>query len=264
MQYGQMRWVDIEALDKDATVVVCPLASLEQHGHHLPLLTDTYLVSEVANRLEAAMPKQVVLTPTLWLGASDHHLDFPGTISVPNTLYVDMITSILRSFVDAGFQRILFLNGHGGNIAPGTVALTEAVNENDDFADVFAVLSSYWTVAEPCMRPADHGMESERLTHACEYETSMMLAIKHELVHLGDAMSTPPVIDSPFFHSEQGGRVMVANRFSRLTESGSMGNPQAATREKGESLLNAIGSEVLAFVKEFLTWKPLRQQKWSS
>ncbi|MCH8840098.1 MAG: creatininase family protein, partial [Planctomycetes bacterium] len=83
MRYGEKRWIDIDAMDKDRVVVVCPIGSLEQHGHHLPLLTDTNLVTEVAERVEKKLSDKVLLTPTLWLGASDHHLDFPGTVSVP-------------------------------------------------------------------------------------------------------------------------------------------------------------------------------------
>jgi hypothetical protein len=81
VRYGDKRWIDIDAMDKDRVVVVCPIGSLEQHGHHLPLLTDTYLVTEVAERVEKKLSDKVLLTPTLWLGASDHHLDFPGTVS---------------------------------------------------------------------------------------------------------------------------------------------------------------------------------------
>ena len=138
MRYGDCRWVDIDAMDKDGVVVVCPIAALEQHGHHLPLLTDTYLATEVAERVEQAVPDKVLLTPTLWVGASDHHLDFPGTVSLPNTLYVEVIKNVVRCFVRAGFRRILLLNGHGGNIAPGTVAITELANECDDGGRVVA------------------------------------------------------------------------------------------------------------------------------
>ena len=79
MKYGDNCWPDIEASDKDKIVVV-PLASLEQHGHHSPLLTDTYLCTAVAERVEALMPDDIYLLPTLWVGASDHHLEKPGTV----------------------------------------------------------------------------------------------------------------------------------------------------------------------------------------
>ena len=94
MRYGNCRWVDIQATDKDQIVVVVPTGALEQHGRHLPLLTDTILVTEVAERVEKKLSDQVLLVPTLWLGASDHHLDFPGTLSLPNTVYPEMIKHV--------------------------------------------------------------------------------------------------------------------------------------------------------------------------
>ena len=254
MRYGDFRWIDIEAMDKDRVVVICPLASLEQHGHHLPLLTDTYLVTEVAERAEAVLQDSALLTPTLWLGASDHHLDFAGTLTVPNTLYVEMIKNLVRCFVQAGFQRLLFLNGHGGNIAPAQVAITEMVNSCEACESALIAFSSYWTLAEDQFSPERHDLDSQQLSHACEYETSMMLATKEGLVHLEDAQSGPPTIDSPFFHSEHGGRVTLARRFRNMTKSGSLGQPDSATAEKGESLLRAATGEVVSFVREFQTW----------
>ena len=112
MRYGNCRGVDIQATDKDQIVVVVPTGALEQHGRHLPLLTDAILVTEVAERVEKKLSDQVLLVPTLWLGASDHHLDFPGTLSLPNTVYAEMIKHVLQCCVGAGFRRIMFLNGH--------------------------------------------------------------------------------------------------------------------------------------------------------
>ena len=254
MRYGEGRWVDIEELDKEKVVVVCPLAALEQHGHHLPLLTDTFLVTEVAERAEKANSENILLTPTMWLGSSDHHLDFPGTISIPATLYIDVVKNIIRCFVKAGFGRILFLNGHGGNVAPGQVAITEMVNSCDEAEAVSIAFASYWTLAGDAFSPEKHGMQSPQVTHACEFETSMMLVVRKELVHLNAVKSHPPVIESKFFHSEQGGRVSVANRFRRLTATGAMGKPEHAPAEKGESLLAAAAKEVCSFVDEFLGW----------
>lgn len=252
MQYGDCRWVDIEAANKEEVVVVCPVAALEQHGHHLPLLTDTYLVTEVAERVERALPEKVLLTPTLWMGSSDHHLDFPGTVSLSASLYVQVLKQTVRCFIRAGFRRILLLNGHGGNIAPGQVAITELANDCDQADELLLAFSSYWELAG--YGPDEHGLETPFVSHACEYETSMMLVVAGELVHMDQARAGVPVIDTPFFHSELGGRVTVAGRFHRLTETGAMGSPEKATPEKGESLLAAGAREVAAFVEEFVTW----------
>ncbi|SRR5690606_37418077 len=250
MRYGECRWPEIEALDKDRVVVVVPIASLEQHGYHLPLLTDTFLATTVAERVHDRMADRILLTPTLWLGASDHHLDFPGTISVPNTVYVEIIKSVARSLVRAGFRRIFFLNGHGGNVAPGETAITEVANSFDDCDEALIALGSYWAIAGQAMKAETHGMTQPTLTHACEYETSMMLALHGHLVRMDLA------------HGHTHGRVpaspgvRVAGRFHRMTASGALDTPEFATAEKGESLLSAIVEEVAACVEQMLNWPP--------
>ncbi len=253
MKYGDGCWVDIEQSDKNKVVVI-PLGSMEQHGHHSPLLTDTYLVTEVAERVERELREETYFLPTLWLGASDHHLDLPGTTSVPNHVYTTVIKNIVRSISRAGFQRIFFLNGHGGNVIPGTQAITELANESEEYNNLWMALASYWSVASPVMAAENHGMQTQQLSHACEYETSMMLWLHGELMRMDRVTSSPPLLDSPFFHSEHGGRVNVAKRMNTWTPTGAMGGPQHATAEKGESLLNAITGEVVSFLRDFATW----------
>ena len=256
MRYGDCRWVDIEASDKDGVAVVCPTGALEQHGRHLPLLTDTILVTEVADRVEQKMPDQVLLAPTLWLGASDHHLDFPGTLSLSNTLYADLIKTLVRCFVGAGFRRILFLNGHGGNTAPGTVAITEMANTNDECDDALVAWTGYWQ--GPAFAPEKHGMETPHASHACEYETSMMLAVADPLVQMEEAKAGPVVMDSRFYHSELGGQVTLAGRFHRRTSTGAMGRPDRGTADKGASLLDAAVDDTIALIGDFLRWETPR------
>ena len=197
MKFGNQCWVDVEAANKDK-VVVLPLGSFEQHGHHSHLLTDTYLVTAVAEQVEAELSDQIYLLPTLWLGASDHHLDLPGTVSVPNSLYTQMIKNMVRSIAKAGFQRVLLLNGHGGNVTPGTQAITELTNESDRYNEMWLALSSYWTLASPVMTAEQHDMESQQLSHACEYETSMMLYLQGELVRMDRVTASPPLVDSKY------------------------------------------------------------------
>ncbi|MEO2045829.1 MAG: creatininase family protein [Pirellulales bacterium] len=127
-------------------------------------------------------------------------------------------------------------------------------NSADEYDGAMIVFASYWTITGSAFAPGRHNMKSPEVTHACEYETSMMLTAHEELVHLEDAKAGPPVIDSPFYHSERGGRVSLASRFHRLTTTGAMGQPELATREKGESLITAAAEEVAAFIEDFLTW----------
>lgn len=253
MKYGDNCWVDMEKADKNK-IVVLPLGSMEQHGHHSPVLTDTYLVSAVAERVEERINDQIYMLPTLWLGASDHHLDRPGTVSVPNQVYTLMIKNIIRSISKAGFKRVFLLNGHGGNTIPGTQAITDLTNESETYDKMWLAIAAYWSIAGSEMAPERHDMTTRRLSHADEYETSMMLFLHGNKVRMDRVTASPALIDSPYYHSEYGGRIYVAKRISTWAPTGAMGSPQNATAEKGESLLKAIVDEVVKCLEDFATW----------
>jgi len=80
MLLQEMTWPEISNLSRDIPVVV-PVAALEQHGHHMPVFTDSLLVGEVVRRVGVAIADRVLIAPLMWLGNSHHHMDFPGTLS---------------------------------------------------------------------------------------------------------------------------------------------------------------------------------------
>jgi creatinine amidohydrolase len=253
MQWGELRWPQVEKVDRNA-VVVAPLASVEQHGRHLPLLTDTMLVAEVAARAQAELGEAALWLPPLWLGSSGHHMDFPGTLSLPVSVYSEVIKSLTRSILTAGFARILYLCGHGGNEIPTSQALAELASESEEANAALLAVTCYWTLAGAALDPGRHGMKQAALTHACEYETSMMLVTRPDLVAMDQAAAPPAAIDTRWWSSETGGPVNVFKRFRRLTDTGAMGHPAEATAEKGESLLAAITAEVVRFLRDFAAW----------
>ncbi|MCS7016118.1 MAG: creatininase family protein, partial [Gemmatales bacterium] len=116
MRWGELTWPQLRAVPRDQVVVVVPIAACEQHGPHLPTLTDTILCTAVADNLEARLPNQVLLLPTLWLGASHHHLPFGATLSLDALEHAALLTQLLRPVLREGYRRLLILNGHGGNI----------------------------------------------------------------------------------------------------------------------------------------------------
>jgi creatinine amidohydrolase len=124
MQLAELTWPAVQALHKD-TPVVFPIAALEQHGHHLPLFTDSMLLGEIVRRATGKMGDRVLFAPLTWLGNSDHHLDFPGTLSAPPRAYLDVLNGLLENFIQHGFRRLVFINGHGGNDVPGKQAVFE-------------------------------------------------------------------------------------------------------------------------------------------
>src|SRR5256885_835288 len=124
MELCEMTWPKVAALSKDMPVVI-PIAALEQHGRHMPVFTDSMLLGEVIRRAKEPLQHRILFTPLMWLGNSHHHLDFPGTLSASPRVYMDLLIDLAENMIFHGFRRIVFVNGHGGNIVPAQQALFE-------------------------------------------------------------------------------------------------------------------------------------------
>lgn len=258
MLWHEQSWENIRSLDRSLPVVI-PLGSIEQHGRHLPLSVDTVQVNGIAERAERQLDDRALFLPTLWLGCSEHHRDFPGTISLPASLYSEVIRSVAASVLNAGFNRLFFLNGHGGNEIPAAQALAEMVGERDDADAAHLAFASWWQVGRDAVAPEQHGMSTPAITHACEYETSLILALRPDLVNITRATSQEPALKTAWYESDYGGKVRLFHRFSRLTAIGSMGHPELASAEKGRSLLDAVTADVVAFITDFAQWPMLER-----
>ena len=230
MWWHEQSWRTIDSLNKNLPVVI-PIGSIEQHGHHLPVVTDTAQVTAIAERAEKQLGDAALFLPTLWLGCSDHHKDFAGTVSVRPSLYSEIIKSIARSVLNAGFTRIFFLNGHGGNETPASQALTELCGEDDCADAAHLVFGSWWQVGRDAVALEKHGMTTSSISHACEYETSLMLAIRPDLVDRTAAEAAPPTAAMPWH--PHGGKVKAFHRFHRLTGTGT-GDPPASGEKPPE------------------------------
>jgi creatinine amidohydrolase len=256
MQLGERGWTDVQALvDR---VVVVPLGSLEQHGRHLPLFTDSLIGTEIARRAEAELGDEALFLPMLWVGASDHHRMFPGTVSISNDVYSRVLGDMLESLISTGFRRIFLLTAHGGNVLPGRVALYDVQLRHRDKPDLWMALSSWWSIAAPQVA-AMPGLEQSTVSHACELETSMILQLRPELVRLEAVQSARIPFESAFYVPDftRESRVDVARSFEQLSASGAFCFPELATAEKGEALFATATAEVVAFVRELATWKAI-------
>lgn len=252
MLIQNLRWPDLKDVSRHLFVV--PLGSLEQHGQHLPLFTDSYIVSEVASQVERELTKEIVMLPTQWLGHSPHHRHF-GCVSVDFVPYVEMIRGICRSLVAMGARKILLLNGHGGNDTPCKAAQRELKSEFADLKDLYIVYATYWNLAasrfNEIRTSPDGGMG-----HACEMETSVMLSTHAELVDMSKAQRDGPgpqmgyrtndMLHPPPFS--------LISEFNEISKSGVIGMPEFATEEKGRQFLEAARDAVVALVKEMQGW----------
>jgi creatinine amidohydrolase len=230
-------------------VVVVPVGSTEQHGPHLPTQVDARIVAEVARRAarRAAESTPVVVTPTVWSGLSGHHMSLGGTLSVDLSTFVALLGSLCRSLVRQGFRRVLLLNGHGGNIA----ALTAIVNELAVELDAPIATASYWTLAREAFAAILERQTTVR--HACEAETSMLLALQPELVDMARAAEAVGPTGREL--AEVAGDAAHRWRsFRARTSHGAIGDPRLATADKGERLLDAAAGAVAALVANQEFW----------
>src|SRR2546430_4799276 len=105
MELLELSWPAVKALSRETPVVI-PVAALEQHGRHMPVFTDSMLLGEVVRRAAERLGDRVLFAPLQWLGNSDHHLDFPGTLSAGPRVYLDLLHGLLDNFVTHGVKRL--------------------------------------------------------------------------------------------------------------------------------------------------------------
>ncbi|MCC7230957.1 MAG: creatininase family protein [Fimbriimonadaceae bacterium] len=233
MKLAHLTWKDVDVLARDIVVVI-PTGSLEQHGPHLPLMTDTLLATAVAEAAEARLVEEVLLTPTLWLGASGHHLKFSGTLSAGFDVYMGAIRDIVESLLPHGFRKFFLVNGHGGNAEPNGVAMRQlkARYPNSQFGH-----ANYYTFAEKAVSDRLVG-PAKTMRHACEAEASMVMYLRPDLVRTeklrDDGLQPVPAVLGMVHH------------FDEISEEGSLGYATLATPEKGKAILDAAVDGLVA------------------
>jgi creatinine amidohydrolase len=258
MQLGELNWQEAAAAtDK---VVVVPLGAHEQHGHHLPLLTDAMIGGEIVRRAAEELQSEALFAPMLWLGHSPHHLEFPGTLSVSSDTYIRVIEDVAESLIRGGFRRILFFNAHAGNMTPASIALGNVqMRRAAELPDLWLLFASWFTLAAPAIAQAGI-FTQEKISHACEWETSQILALHPELVQEDRPAARFSLLangePSRFFHADYSGwgRVDVARRIEQNSPTGAFGYPELADTEKGEVLFNLSSRELVNLVREFANW----------
>ncbi len=245
MLLTDLSWPAVQSLPNNLPVLI-PVAAVEQHGHHLPVATDSMLLGEIVRRVEEAMSASVLIAPLMWLGNSDHHLDFPGTLSAAPRVYLDLLVGLFDNMIAHGFTRLYMLNGHGGNDVPGKQAVFELRQKYRQRNDLLLLFSTYWSLGgHPWEEHPD--IVQHEMGHACEWETSMILRIAPHLV--GDYRNTEEVPPgNPFLPATRGWIT------KERSTPGHIGQPHLATPEKGEALLATFSRDVQQMLGRVIAW----------
>jgi creatinine amidohydrolase len=236
----EMTWPVIKAaIESGFTTAVIGVGSTEQHGPHLPTMTDARIGDELAHRVALKLG-DALQARTIHVGLSEHHLAFAGTLSLkPETLRM-ILLDYVDSLVRHGFKRIVFLPSHGGNFATVQIAIEQARAaqtgvEVTGYTDLFE-LTGFLNDAS-----AAYGVSPEASgAHAGESETSIMMALEGDLVATGQMAVgyLGPTGEDEF-------KVILEKGMPALTANGVIGDPRTATAEKGEAYMERLADFVV-------------------
>jgi creatinine amidohydrolase len=236
-----------------ARLAILPVGSCEQHGPHLTLDTDSAIAEAIARRLADDLGADAVLCPTLGYGLSDHHLGFAGTVTLRPATFLAVIEDVLESLQHAGIDRVLVVNGHGGNIEALRLAARSARRDRG-----MLVASVMWAVIA-ADEVASHAV-SDAYGHACETETSVALALVPDRVRRdrlgkpGERRSVDPLTDPPRATVDE------AVWLDEWSADGALGDPSRADEDAGRRIVGVVHDRVLAFARR-LADRPLPEER---
>lgn len=230
MHLADVSWTDVDAVETNLALV--PVGSTEQHGPHAPLATDTLNAAAVAKAGADAYDGDVVVTPAIPIGVSEEHRQFTGTLWVSEATFRSYVRETVESLAFHGFDRVIIVNGHGGNIA----ALQEVTGTITRHDDAYAVAFTWFDAV------GDHRSD---MGHAGPLETAMLRHIHPTLVHEDRIEAARKGASDRW--GEWTSRVNLAYDSAEFTENGVVGDPQDGDAERGEALLS-IATESLVDV----------------
>lgn len=251
VEWSRLKAAEIAALARQNAIVIAPIGATEQHGPHLPSMVDWRCAQEVAQRAARLMQKRqpTVVTPTMPFGMSEHHMSLSGTITLDYATMAALVGCVVESAIRHGFKRIFVLNGHGGN----TEALRTIVTELTVRHRLPLATGTYWDIAA---EPIKALLEKQTaLLHACEAETSMIMAMAPELVdpQILSQMHGPYVTGLSAIPGVNAG-VYRWRQLSSRSPNGVIGDASTASAEKGKRLLEAISQAVAEALLDDRLW----------
>ncbi len=243
----KMSWPEIAEKLKENPIVLVPIGSTEQHGMHLPIDNDAYTAFEFAKKIAEKASKEVpvLVAPLIPYGVSQHHMNFPGTVTLRTKTLAHVLEEVCKSLIHHGFKKIVIVNGHGGNITAINMALQKVGEETDAFLAVI----NWWEIAIDVISK----LAETPFFHACETETSVALALDQK-VNMEKAKGEVPTTPSKFikfdFLAPPPKISTSIPSLDKLTKTGSVGDPTKASREKGEKIISVVIERAVEFLKE--------------
>ena len=247
LTWNQLSWPHIKERSEKGDVVIIPVGVIEQHGHHLPVDTDAYIAQEITHEAARRDP-EILAGPTIEFGYTPSNKNFPGSISLSASTWMELVKDVVRSVARHGFSRIALLNGHGGQV--GLSRLTASILQDEEQIRVVAVDWFGMVSTELGQMFADEQLGGSRVGHAGAVETSLSLHLRPDLSDQGPRIAHLGPSNPPFVKAV-GGHMQTPRE--TLSPSGVMGDPTLASAEKGAELFELAVSRLCVFAAEYRT-----------
>jgi creatinine amidohydrolase len=252
-RYDELSWPQMREAISRQPAVLLPFGTIEDHGHHLPINTDNVIVEAICLEVARRMPEDVLVMPAIAYGLDEHHMDFPGTVSVGMQTLLSYVSDVAISAARHGFTHVLIVNGHGSNAPLADLAARKVVLETGIICGAMSPNAAIDpTLSEPVLskmrRSAPGG-----IGHAGEYETALMLHLRPDLVQMDEAVREVGQLTFEFFNWDHPEPSILSwqDWWSRMSESGVCGDPTVATAEFGRALFGTTVENFCRFVRGF-------------
>lgn len=253
--FAYLTWKQVDSLPRETTLLILPTAAIEQHGHHLPLATDTLINNLLLGHALARLPQDmpVYALPPVCYGKSNEHIGFPGTLSVSAATMMAVIHDIGASIAASGFKKLVLYNTHGGN-----TSLVDVMAR--DLRAEFGMRTFYLSGAGGAKFEGINPQERAYGFHAGEFETAMLLSGTPELVHTSEyTVNYIADIANPDQLLPENGPATFAWLTRDIAPSGVMGDPNPATAENGAKWIEEAATQVAAALTAMFHYKSRHQ-----
>ena len=246
--YQHYTWPELGRLAQTQPVVVLPIGSVEDHGPHLPLDVDNFLIWSICEAAAQRADGDILLMPIIPYGFETHHMDFPGTIDIRMESLLNFVLDVTKSVAHHGFRRILIADGHGSNMPILELVARRTILETDALCAAF-IWPSLALKEIRALRESGRG----GISHACELETSLYLHLDAERVQMAKARREMEMVASDFMWLDlvDGPPIRLMDHWTRFSKSGTNGDPTLATAEKGRVIFEAVVANFVKLVREF-------------
>lgn len=246
-------------------VVLIPIGHIEQHGYHLPLCTDTFIINAIGKGIVDALPDQATVLPVMPYGVSTHRPSFAGTLNAGGRVFEDFWVNVIDVLVARGFNLFYLISGHGGN-SSFIVNVIKYVGERH--RRIFCATAWLYLSGPLGVASLEKYRQSKLggMGHACELETSLVLHLQPSLVHMDRVVDETNFVTTPSYYMDwvEGGALIANPPWDDDTKTGAYGAGSLATAEKGKIWLQAAIEEKVYHISEIQLQHQLREERRNS